>query len=49
MFNNVKLHHKITFWQSDNAIFKVKMLPLNRLYTYRKPPMGRGWADIHMV
>ena len=49
IFNNVKSGLKIILCQPNKVVFKVKVLSLRCLYPYRKPQMGRGWADIHMV
>ena len=42
IFNNVKLRLKKTFYHPNKVVFKVKMLPLYRLYPYRKP----RWAEV---
>ena len=42
IFNNVKLDPKITFYLPNKVVFKVKMLPLYRLYPYRKSL----WAEV---
>lgn len=42
IFNNVKSRLKIILCQPNKVVFKVKVLHLQRLYTYRKPQ----WAEV---
>ena len=49
IFKDIKSNLKIILCQPNKVVFKVKVLSLRCLYPYRKPQMGRGWADIHMV
>ena len=42
MYNNVKSVHKITFCQPNIVVSKMKLLPLQRLYPYRKP----RWTEV---
>ena len=48
IFKNIKSNLKIILRQPNKVVFKVKVLSLQCLYTYRKPQMGRGWADIYI-
>lgn len=47
IFKNIKSDLKIILCQPNKVVFKVKVLSLQCLYPYRKPQMGRGWADIY--
>ena len=42
IFNNVKSCHKIKFCQQNKTDSDIKLLPLYRLYPYRKP----RWAEV---
>ena len=42
IFNNVKSCHKIKFCQQNKTDSDIKLLPLCRLYPYRKP----RWAEV---
>ena len=42
IFNNVKFRLEKSFYHPNKVVSKVKMLPLYRLYPYRKP----RWAEV---
>ena len=49
IFNNVKLVLKIILFLPNKAVLKVKSVIFVTSIPIPKAPMGRGWADIHMV